>query len=439
MKIKENVKAITMTVVFEGSALNRDEKIGGNIASIKKIARFNTDAKLKTYSYISRESLTHHLKHTLFINPDTLWRLAKVTRQNKVIQFDITKSHVVDCPELDAFGYMFTQGARTAITRKAPVTLTKAIALEPWQGDMQFNANHDMARRSGSSPDPTTKEENQSLYKFSVTIDINRLGRDEWMVADYEKKGDKIIAYFNEKASDIVLSNVEKNIDEDENTCFMIDQNKIYINEGEILFPPINKTAEVAKKKELTIKGKKDDGSSKSKVSSLKFAEDEYEIIDNYMNKGITYYKFMAISDYNEERKELTLSKSITAEIAKSDEISLRADGGNKYIVFNLNEQSRIQRIKDIFSTVVNGIVFSPSGENPGITPKFIVGAALKVPVPIFHSYVDLQGFNDAILDNNYIVDKKIFARNHLGNEQFDVKNAEQIDKLIDYIFEENR
>ena len=186
------MKHITVTCIFDGAALNRDENIGGNIQSIKKLKRYG-----KAVSFIGRPAIRHYLFSTLKVAYE--WEEAKVTKDGDVIQFDILKDDIITSPELDAFGYMYTKGA--TVTRKGPVGITKAIALEPYEGDMAFYANHDMVKRAveqgligskeGEQEDRAgsnihNKGEHQSFYKVSFTIDIERLGRDEWIVENCE-------------------------------------------------------------------------------------------------------------------------------------------------------------------------------------------------------------------------------------------------------------
>ena len=188
------MKHITVTCIFDGAALNRDENIGGNIQSIKKLKRCG-----KAVSFIGRPAIRHYLFSTL--EEAYNWNEAKVTKDGDVIQFDILKDDIITSPELDAFGYMYTKDV--TITRKGPVGITKAVALEPYEGDMAFYANHDMVRRAmkqgligheeeerenqrnKAGSNIHNKEEHQSFYKVSFTIDVKRLGRDEWIVDDY--------------------------------------------------------------------------------------------------------------------------------------------------------------------------------------------------------------------------------------------------------------
>ncbi len=178
--MSNQLKHITITVIFEGSALNRDEKIGGNILSIKKLKKGN-----KTVSFIGKPAIRHYLFQTL--KTAFGWREAKVTTQGEVVQFDITKDDIITSPELDAFGYMYTIGGQTSITRKSPVGITKAVGLEPYEGDMAFYSNHDLVQRAikqglDATPNPYNKEEHISFYKVSFTIDVDVLGKDEWIL-----------------------------------------------------------------------------------------------------------------------------------------------------------------------------------------------------------------------------------------------------------------
>jgi len=222
--IKDGLKGITFTMIFEASALNRDEKLGGNIPSIKKLTRFGN----KTYSYLSRVAMRHYLFETLSKKFPKSWLLTPTyesgSGDNKVVQFDLTKANILTHAELDAFGYMFTIGGQSSITRKAVVGITKAVALETWEGDMQFNANHDLAMRCGANPNPVNKEEQQSYFKVSFTIDVEKMGNDEWWIKDhqYDDATKKLKLSLSENGKDALLENVEPG-PEDGNTNFTLN------------------------------------------------------------------------------------------------------------------------------------------------------------------------------------------------------------------------
>lgn len=345
LKIRDDLKGITITIVFEADALNRDEKIGGNIPSIKKLARFGN----KTYSYLSRVAMRHYLFKTLCEKYPYEWQPADCivsgNSDKKVVQFDLQKQNILTHAELDAFGYMFTIGGQTSITRKAPVGITKAVALETWEGDMQFNANHDLANRCVANPNPVNKEEQESFFKVSFTIDVEKLGYDEWWIKDY-------------------------NYDE------------------------------TSKKLELTL------------------SDDIKHVIN---------------AD-NQEDKRFSINKKLH----KIGEIIISNVDNEKYknkAVFKLEDKEKQNRICQILEVLRNGLIYHSSGENYGIVPKFIIAAGLKLSIPIFHSFVDLNSFDSSILDNAYILknqdEKLIFAYSSKKFENINICNAYNWDEFL--------
>lgn len=308
--MKKSINAITLTEIFEASELNRDEKIGGNIPSIKKFKREGN----MTYSFLSKVAIRHYLFNTLNrLYPDD-WKEAPII-SGDVIQFDLTRANILNNAELDAFGYMYTISGQSSLTRKGCVGITKAISLEPWEGDMQFNANHDLVRRSigEANPNPVNKEEHVSYFKVSFTIDIEKLGCDEWYINSYEFKNNELELKLNSKKDPMIINGVTLK------------------NEGSYIVNENNKVL------------------------------GEIEIIN------------------------------------LKDKI--------KKVVFKLDNKIKQRRIEEILSVIKNGLMYHVSGENDGIVPKFIIAAALKLPVPIFHTFVNTKFIDESILNNSYIME----------------------------------
>ena len=305
------LKHVTVTILFEGFALNRDENIGGNIQSIKKLKQAD-----RIVSFIGKPAVRHYLFETLFKAYG--WKPSAVSlkgreEENKVVQFDLCKDNILTSPELDAFGYMYTISNEHAITRKSPVGITKAIGLDPYDGDMAFYANHDLVRRAikqgqDAKPNPYNKEEHLSIYKASFTIDVDVLGKDEWIVEEEPS--------FTDGKLEIVLDVKEE------------------------------------KKKALI-----------ENIKQINHNEYQYAISDGVVG---------------------------TIKIEKIE---------NRYkVIFNLNEEEKKKRITQILQVIKDGLYAQSSGEANTIIPMFMIAAAVKIPSPIFHPFIDVERSADGKL-----------------------------------------
>jgi len=307
--MNNQLKHITITVIYEASALNRDEKIGENILSIKKLKKEN-----RIVSFIGKPAIRHYLFQTLKKAYD--WKEAEVTTSKNVIQFDITKNDIITSPELDAFGYMYTEQKQTSITRKAPIGITKAIGLDPYEGDMAFYSNHDLVQRAISNgqiatPNPYNKEEHISFYKVSFTIDVERLGKDEWIVNEQpDFENNKLIIKLSDKEKKII-ENVQKN----KTNEYKVENVTIKINEYKV------------------------------KNGTIKIIETE--------------------SDKKSDKKPIK-------------------------VTFELDENEKKKRICDILNAIKNGLYAQSSGEANTLVPLFIIAGIVKVPCPVFHSFIDV-------------------------------------------------
>ena len=410
----KNIKNITLTIIFEGSALNRDEKVGGNILSIKKLQKDG-----KTVSFIGKTAIRHYLFSTL--NKAFGWKEAKVTSQGEVVQFDITQDDILTSPELDAFGYMYTIGKQMSITRKASVGITKAISLTEWNGDMAFYCNHDLVNRAlkqgeDATPNPFNKEEHLSLYKLSVTIDAERFGKDEWVVEgpSYDPTNKRLILTL--QTPNAILKDVEKEEDEEGNIVYKIGEKEIYIDGRNVRISKdlMESTSKKKKEERISLKfknnylaGETESGGKKSKKPNIEVKEFEEE-------ENFYIFSVSKKPEYDEEKKELKIEiglQKIIENVEKGQEeneykVKIKKDdkeleatikiekvgNQNKFkVIFEIPPEEKKKRIREILTAIKDGFYAQSSGETNTIIPLFIIGAPVKIPSPIFHPYIEID------------------------------------------------
>jgi CRISPR-associated protein Cst2 len=192
---KQELKGfLVFDIVFEGQSLNYDQGIG-NYQELKKIHKNG-----KVYTIVSRYALRYSILEQA--KEQFGWKLAdreiltEVGKgKQKVIQPEMSYnelenlSRILDYEDLNLFGFLITNFGEKAgeiegisLSRSAPVRITHAISLEPFKFDSHFNVNLGLARRYYGSPISQNIfqiEEHRSYYKYSVVIDLNRIGKFE--------------------------------------------------------------------------------------------------------------------------------------------------------------------------------------------------------------------------------------------------------------------
>ncbi|MDO4323467.1 MAG: type I-B CRISPR-associated protein Cas7/Cst2/DevR [Lachnospiraceae bacterium] len=203
--------ALTLTVVANMTS-NYSEGLG-NIASVQKVFK-----NRKIYSMRSRESL----KNAIMVQSgmyDDLETNVDGAAQKKVTE----ELNAANCRALEG-GYMSTQG--TTYVRKSSFYLTDAIAAEHFVNETRFHNNlflaTNYAKANGISVQdnggnsglmPYQYEYDKSLKIYSLTVDLEMIGKDEnfGAEADAEEKAERINALLDavENLSLVVKGNLD--------------------------------------------------------------------------------------------------------------------------------------------------------------------------------------------------------------------------------------
>ena len=177
-------KGLTFTAIFLAESANYGEGIG-NVATLKKISRNRGEQ----YTYISRQAIRYNIVEQLDENKANV--KAEGSGDKKVVQFS-SETTIKDYPELDFFGYMKTVKGDNSKNRSAIVRLSNAVSLETFKGDLEFLTNKGLVDRIDRNekvfPNIAQAEIHKSYYKYTVTIDLDKIGIDELDEIEIEKE-----------------------------------------------------------------------------------------------------------------------------------------------------------------------------------------------------------------------------------------------------------
>lgn len=183
-------KALTLTVVANMTS-NYGEGLG-NIGSVQKVYKNG-----KAFAIRSRESMKNAIMTQSGLYDDLV-----VDVDSGVTQKAVTEElNASNCRALEG-GYMNTTGVTTI--RKSSFYLTDAIAFEPFINETRFHNNLYLAQTSAKQQGinlqekskeaglmPYQYEYDKSLKKYSITINLDRIGIDENFGSESEV-GEKI-------------------------------------------------------------------------------------------------------------------------------------------------------------------------------------------------------------------------------------------------------
>ena len=170
-------KSITLTVVANMTS-NYGEGLG-NIGSVQKVYR-----NKKTYAIRSRESLKNAIMVQSGLYDDLQTEVDGAT-QKKVSE----EVNVANCRALEG-GYMSTKG--TTYVRNSSFYLTDAVSCDNFVNETRFHNNLHLAQVSAAAQGinlqtsakaaglmPYQYEYDKSLKVYSLTIDLDMIGKDE--------------------------------------------------------------------------------------------------------------------------------------------------------------------------------------------------------------------------------------------------------------------
>ena len=172
MSTLKDAKSLTVTFLAPVSigSLNGSDKEADNISSIKKLTRGT-----KTYPYVSSQALRRALRDQLGILNHALssGQAGKEKKGAAITQCE-PKEYIDD----DLFGFMDAAKGDKGGTHKrtSPVRVAPMLALDPYEGDLDFGTNY-MSVEAGGTPNIFETEIHGGLYRGTLLIELDAVGK----------------------------------------------------------------------------------------------------------------------------------------------------------------------------------------------------------------------------------------------------------------------
>lgn len=177
-------KGITMSIIFQAQSLNYGEGTA-NISELKKFSRGDGNQ----YTFASRQCLRYDIAR---LGQEFFgWNLQVVDKSKGTLQFK-DEYTIRDSEEMDLFGYMKTVKSEGSNVRPAVVRISHAVSLEPYNNDIELLTNKGFADRINEDVNMANIEQHLSYYTYTITIDLDKVGKDGDIELDNLKKFERI-------------------------------------------------------------------------------------------------------------------------------------------------------------------------------------------------------------------------------------------------------
>jgi len=370
---------IVMDIVFYGSSLNYDQG-AGNYQELKKITKWDG----KQYTLVSRYALRYSLLETA--KSIGLWKLAEGDKfqlagkgNNKVIQPSteiLLNGEILNYPEFDLFGYLITSTTPQNF-RSAPVKISHAISMTPFNYDALFNANIGLANRvrkkvGEMAPNQFTAEEHVTFYQYTIVVDLDNIGKievyltkdkeiklkdnkDEWKIDKVEKENGKIKIHLKKGESE------KKTIEQQDVKGKLLELENVFVLEYSMPdFKAVEKRVKELVKAIINlkrcIKGREEDLSPKLMILGI-YKNHPYRIYKDkiFLKDKYSEESYAEIEEKEENGKKVVKVKHVIVKTKKPVFEVMLKNGTNE--AQEISEEAVIKFIERLFTA--NGNEFS--------------------------------------------------------------------------------